>query len=344
MNRKKLKISIAVVFMALVIAFPVCSFTEDISKDLIIATYSALTGKDVGAKIIFDDAGVPIADYGANIGKQRNPVTISNHALVYEKEYRTGNESCKQLLLNCADWLVDNAVQYDNYTIWEYRFPWQGYNMTPPWRSGMAQGKGVQALTKAYNLTGDERYLRVARTSLNSFYIEVENGGVTHKENNGWWYEEYADENGSNPRVLNGMMYALLGIHEYYELTGEDNAKYLFDEGIIALKNHLSDYDAGGWTYYDSLENSASKGYHHTHVRQLSQLYNITNDPIFKEYHNKWKSYEDSPLRFFYYLKNIKWSSRSGKLGIAIYISNFLSLFILLEIIVFSTIRIKKMH
>jgi hypothetical protein len=133
------------------------------------------------------------------------------------------------------------------------------------------------------------------------------------------------------------MMFALLGIHEYYELAGDENAKYLFDNGIISLKAHLSDYDAGGWTYYDTLGNPASKKYHHIHVRQLSQLYDITNDPVFKEHHDKWKSYEDNPLQFFN-----RFIIGPKKLWVAIYVLNFLSLFILLEIIMLSAAKIKK--
>lgn len=332
---------IVAAFIILIVTFPICNFTEDPSENLIRSVYSIFTGTNAGDnRIILDNSGVPIVDYGRSgtrVGKQRNPVSISQQAFDYGKKYINGNESCKQLLLNCTDWLVDNAVQYDNYTIWEYNFPWKGYDMTPPWRSGMAQGQGIQALTKAYNLTGDERYLKVARTSLNSFYMEVEDGGVTYKENDGWWYEEYADENGSDPRVLNGMMFALLGIHEYYELTGDENAKYLFDNGIISLKAHLSNYDAGGWTYYDTLGNPASKKYHHIHVRQLSQLYDITNDPVFKGYSAKWKSYEDSPLQFFN-----RFIIRPKKLWVVIYVLNSLSLFILLEIIMFSAAKIKR--
>ena len=133
------------------------------------------------------------------------------------------------------------------------------------------------------------------------------------------------------------MMFALLGIHEYYELTGDENAKYLFDKGIISLKDHLSDYDAGGWTYYDALGNPASKGYHHIHVKQLSQLYNITKDPYFKKYHDKWKNYEDNPPTFF-----IRFISQPSKSAIAIYISNVLALFIVFEIIVLCAVKIKR--
>ena len=47
------------------------------------------------SRIILDNSGVPIVDYGyiggMYIGKQRNPVTISQRAFVYEEEYRNGN-------------------------------------------------------------------------------------------------------------------------------------------------------------------------------------------------------------------------------------------------------------
>ncbi len=51
---------------------------------------------------------------------------------------------------------------------------------------------------------------------MNSFYIDVKDGGVTEKSNDkGWWYEEYAGKGGKNPRVLNEMEYTLLGLYDY---------------------------------------------------------------------------------------------------------------------------------
>lgn len=333
---------IIIIIILLFLTFPVANFTEDASVNIISSVYSKFTGKNPAkVEIITDESGVAIVDHGyingIYIGKQRNPVTISQKAFEYEEEFKKGNQSSRQLLLNSADWLVDNTVHYDNYTVWEYNYSFATwYNMTPPWRSGMAQGQGIQALTKAYNLSKDEKYLKVARTSLNSFFIEVQNGGVTHKENDGWWYEEYADENGSNPRVLNGMMWTLLGIQEYYELTADENAKFLFDKGIVALKNHLPEYDTGHWSYYNAFGEPASKFYHHVHVMQLSQLYDITKEPIFKEYHDKWEGYEDSPLRFYY--RNVK----QYRTGIYVYLLNFLALFLLSEIILYLYVKMNK--
>lgn len=57
------------------------------------------------------------------------------------------------------------------------------------------------------------------------------------------------------------------------------------------------------------------------------QLYEITPDPVFKEYYQKWKSYEDNPLlKYKHMCKKEK----------AVYPLNFFVIFIFLELIVFA--------
>ena len=261
----------------------------------LIVTTSLCSGKQLWP-ITTKESGIPSVDYGyvdgVFIGKQLNPLTISQKAIYYESEYQKGNESCKRLFLNNANYLVENAVRYDNYTLWEYNFPWPYYGIESPWVSAMAQGEGVSVLIKAYKLTGDKKYLNSANLALNSFYVEVKDGGVTYKDKNGWWYEEYVTGTDVQPRVLNGMIFTLFGIYEYYEFTGDQDAKFLFDQGIISLKNNLHKYDTGNWTYYDAIGGRASIKYHKLHVNQMLRLYEITKDPLFKEYYERFLSYK----------------------------------------------------
>lgn len=318
--------------LAIIIAALVCPYDEGVSSNASLSIYKMLTGRYPLVTVILDDKGIPINDYGSSIGKQRNPVTISQTAFDYWDEYQAGNKEARGYFLNCADWLVENAISYDGYTAWEYKFPWKDYNMTSPWRSGMAQGQGIQVLTRAYNITGNQDYLNVAKLSLQSFYVEVAQGGVSIRGEDGWWYEEYADEGGSDPKVLNGMIFALLGIEEYYERTGDQDAKFLLDKGIIALKGHLPDYDTGYWTYYNRIGKLAYRSYHHTHVTQMSQLYNITNDPIFENYYVKWKGYEDNPNPLQFWLR---FYHTPSEMMAAIYIVNFLPLLVISELMLF---------
>jgi heparosan-N-sulfate-glucuronate 5-epimerase len=248
-----------------------------------------------------DNSKIPIVDYGyvngIYIGPQRNPISVAHKAnddYLSFKEYPNYIEA-KQSLINNANWLVDNAARRGNYSILEYKFPWPPYGLKPPWYSAMAQGQAIQALIKAHQVTWDKKYLDAAKMLLNSFFIEVKDGGVTEKTTtNGWWYEEYASKSAANEsRVLNGMIFALLGIHEYYNYTHDSNAKNLFEKGVKALKIDLPLYDYHNrYTYYDRLGNLSPVGYHKAVIESLGPLYDITKEQIFKTYLDKWKNFK----------------------------------------------------
>jgi heparosan-N-sulfate-glucuronate 5-epimerase len=286
-----IKKHLIVIAISFIFAILISKHVESFSAYPVKVLYFTLVNKKIDP-IELDDNGIPYVDLG-EIGRQRNPVTISHKMLDYYQDYKeTQDETARQFLINNAEWLVDNAVTYGNYSILEYDFPWQVYNMTPKWRSAMAQGQAVQALTKAHEITGDREYIDSAQMLLNSFFLEVKDGGVTYKTTAGWWYEEYADVGGKEPRVLNGMMLTLLGIHEYYQYTGNNNAKHLFDQGILALKNDLPLYDDNGYSYYDILGTPAWE-YHNVHIELSDQLYSITKEKTFKEYHDKWQNFKE---------------------------------------------------
>jgi hypothetical protein len=298
-NIKK-QIIICAISLSLVLILSVCANNVFLTKP----AYSTADNSIAGIYISIDNSSVPIVDYGyideIYIGPQRNPVTTTSYALSYYEEYnRTGDDQSKQAFLNNSDWLVNNAVSKGNYSIFEYKFSWPPYHLKPPWHDGMAQGRAIQVLIKAHKITGDEKYLDSAKLLLNSFFVEVKNGGVTYKTpNDGWWYEHYAGVGGDEPRVLNAMLFAILGIYEYYEYTRDPAAKYLFDQGVLVLKKDLPRYEYYNGTYstYDILDNRrpASMSYHNLHVKLLGDLYKITKEEIFKTYHDKWKNFNIS--------------------------------------------------
>lgn len=265
-------------------------------------------------KIDLDEKGVPIVDYGfvspqgdtsdskqdgwIYIGKQRNPLTISTQANAYYSQYLQGNNSSKDLFINCADWLMDNAEMKDGILVWEYKYPWPTYNNTPPYRSGMSQASIIKVLAMAYNLTGEEKYIEAAKKGLGAFFIEVDEGGVTYKDKDGWWYEEYAQTGlEKEPRVLNGHISVLLNLEDYYNLTKDEKSKELFNLGISDLKARLAGYDTGNWSYYDAVGNKAVFKYQEIHVNQLDLIYKATADPYFKFYRDIWAHYELAELQ-----------------------------------------------
>jgi heparosan-N-sulfate-glucuronate 5-epimerase len=246
-------------------------------------------------KIIYDSSGIPLVYYGNQTGYQRNPVTISGYLIhICDNFIQTKDLIQLEYLKNNANWLIVNAKPYGNYSLLEYEFPFT-YNMNPPWHSAMAQGLAIKALTKAYGITHNSTYINATIPLLNSFYVDVKDGGITEKTtDSGWWYEEYAGNGGQNPRVLNGMMNVLVSLHDYYNYTQNAKADYLFNQGVIALKNNIESYDHNGDSYYDSRKTTSPLSYQKVHVDLLAGLYEITGDPIFKKYHDKWQLYIES--------------------------------------------------
>jgi heparosan-N-sulfate-glucuronate 5-epimerase len=317
----KKKIHLIFIAISLILAVPFTSLTEDIINEKYRIYYSSSSLTNIST----DRDGIPIVDYGYKngvyIGEQRYAITISQKALKYYETIGNNDDSYDKFIA-CADWLVNNSISYGNYSVWESTFPWPSYNLSSPWVSGMAQGQGIQVLVRAYNITHDEKYLKAADSSLEAFYIDVKDGGVTYKDEEGWWFEEYAQANNTiQPRVLNGFMFALVGINDYYEYTKDERAKYLLEMGSKDLKNQLEEYDTGSWTYYDHLGLKASEPYHLIHIELLSDLYKITGDSYFKNYSEKWAKYEKSPLSIYY--------RNPG--NVKIYFANLIGLIICIE-------------
>ena len=90
------------------------------------------------------------------------------------------------------------------------------------------------------------------------------------------------NDNANLSRVLNGMLFATLGVYEYYKYTNDMDAKLIFDNGVNSVKEKLALYDNDGYSYYDILDTPADK-YHAIHVNLLNKLYGITDETLFKK-------------------------------------------------------------
>jgi hypothetical protein len=88
------------------------------------------------------------------------------------------------------------------------------------------------------------------------------------------------------------MIFAVLGIYDYYNYTHDKDAKYLFDQGVLALSKNLPHYDNNGNSYYDILRHNAGPHYQKVHIALLSRMYDITHAEVFKLYHDKWQSFQ----------------------------------------------------
>jgi hypothetical protein len=187
------------------------------------------------------------------------------------------------------NWLLEHRSVEGNATFWRSGFSWPSASCKPGWPSGMTQGVVLTDLVGAHEITGNGTYLEIAESVMESFYVPYEEGGFLYEDSEGFWYAEYPCRE-KPPRVLNGFIFSLQGLDDYYNATENPRAKYLFEQGTANLEARLPDYDAHGWSYYDAKGHKATSLYHELHIKLMGEMYEITGDGLYLEYKEKWSS------------------------------------------------------
>lgn len=314
--KKALKI-IAVVILSLILSALLCQYKGDRWEEKVRTVLYKVKNDSIPdyAKETVDEKGIPFVYYreqnGITAGNQYNPTIISNYALdYYQLIKKTKDSTAKRKFLNCVEWLANNMTHKDNYALYEFRWrqPWYP-SVGAPYTSGMTSGRAIEVFTRAYTLFDSPKYLQNAKALVNGFYVSIDSGGFTYKEKGGWWYEEIADPGKQTPRILDGHIFAVLGVREYWLETREDSAAYIFGKGLQSLKRDLPKYDAGnGMIYYDAAKKIADKKYRRLITSQLQHLHTTTPDPLFLQYYKKWSA----PLKRPYLVRMIQERNISG--------------------------------
>jgi hypothetical protein len=260
-----------------------------------------------------DENGIPVSDFSKKLlirgatGRHYSPLTVAHWVLgAFDDYLRTKNQDDYDLFLRRADWLVDNlCVTPEGVGYWYFPMDLGSlYNVRAPFASAMAQGYGLSGLMRAYQRTGRQVYLETAQKALKSFEVSVYDGGVMSKDEQG---NVFFEEIPSLPphHILNGHIFALFGLHDYYRVTKSEQAKALFEAGVEAVRNRLPDYDAGFWSRYGldpnpnlwNHWNIASPIYQSVHIDQLRFLERITRDRTFGQWADRWEKQMQTPVR-----------------------------------------------
>jgi heparosan-N-sulfate-glucuronate 5-epimerase len=260
-------------------------------------------------KFHYDSKGIIYVERKLLDGKKifYSPIRIMQHALRYYNEWLDDPKSVdgrkkKELFMIYAEWLLDNITETDSLAYWLHTDPMKlpGYRFDKPWIGCMDQGFGLSVLLRYTTIVTEssrkKRVKNILKKILNTFSILVENGGV-RDEKDGVWFEEFGGT--KRAHVLNGFMYSLMSLHEYYTFSNDMLAKKFFDEGIVTLKKELPRFETKHllgfvkWTRYDSGRMFFSGWHYHVevHIPQLKILYELTKEPFFSEYATRWENY-----------------------------------------------------
>jgi len=269
--------------------------TGDVSNDSNLGTYYIdmrpaevhYTSNIWGGK--FDDDGVPMCGNGK--GEHFYfPINIAQYGFILHARYlKNPEQEILNKLLACIKKLDEIATVERDYTVWYHKHYEEKYGISPPWASAMAQGELISFYLRMYQLLGKEEYLATAGKAYNYMKISYENGGVRRIDNEGnLWLEEYPSDPPSF--VLNGFIYAISGLFDLYRVTSREDVKADIDACILTLKRNLRRFDTGYWSRYDLLKRELVRYYYqrNVHVPQMDVLFQLTGEPLFLYYRDKW--------------------------------------------------------
>lgn len=258
----------------------------------------------------FDEHGVPMLIWN---GQPRyHPVHTAQCGLAaFNFTFLEAGDG-KDQIRTMADKLIDLQ---DDRGAFRYPFAWRHYlpekDLEPGWPSAMAQGKAMSLLARAYMMFGDERYLTAGRKALGYMLLQTRYGGVMttladlHTSLSDFvFFEEYVSDPANY--VLNGYIFALIGLYDWSQLpadigANQEVARNYFDKGVETLVHILPYYDLGNVSSYDlgyitfKKRSKVKPGYHMLHIMQLNVLHEITGEPVFKEFADKWWGYVQNP-------------------------------------------------
>lgn len=252
-----------------------------------------------------DNDGIPLLDYRGAIGRQHNPIAIAQWGLANANIFFvSGDESRREKTLKAADWLASNLQQNANgLSVWSHHFDWEYRDtLRAPWYSGLAQGQGISLLLRAHGLASDKKYLEAAQRAFVPLTRKISEGGVLFAESDlrsgKLWIEEYIVDPPTH--ILNGFVWALWGVFDYWLACSEEKADELWHRGVESLIANLPRYDTGYWSLYEKsgtkLKMLASPFYHRLHIVQLRVMTMLTGEAKFTEFAERWEGYENRRL------------------------------------------------
>lgn len=250
----------------------------------------------------FDDNGIPLLDYHGRVGRQYYSIAISQYALGnYNLFKKSENYEYLDKFVTNAEWLLDNLEETKHGTyLWPHLFDFEYFRpLIAPWCSGLAQGQGLSVMVRAYAETGDSRYQEAASRVYETLQLPVDKGGVIFRDEQGDdWIEEYLVEPPTH--ILNGFIWAIWGVYDYYLLTHKRDALKLFESYTNTIVKNLPKYDSGFWSYYEltpqRIKSPASNFYHRLHIVQLKIMHRLTGHSDFLTYADKWSKYLSNPI------------------------------------------------
>jgi D-glucuronyl C5-epimerase C-terminus len=229
-----------------------------------------------------------------------HPIRMAQFALHrYSIWQATGDAEARADFFAQAQWFRDRGDDGPIPGLYVFDFPWDKYGAGSGWTSAMAQGEAISVLLRAEHHEPGSGFGDAARRAAQPFRAEIGEGGVVWRSGHDVFFEEVA--NSSAPHILNGCIFALWGVWELWQRTGEAWLGELVQQCVETLGRWLALYDTGWWSLYSLMRSAsgqphlATLKYHEFHIAQLQVLAAMFSEPMFKATAARWAEYEHRP-------------------------------------------------
>jgi hypothetical protein len=255
-----------------------------------------------GGNGLVDDQGVRMFKVPGDPRIWDHPVAQAQYALLNLNSYRlTGNRVYLDRAAANAARLVEKQTMSEGAAFYPYPFDWHFYGdtvCTAPWYSAMAQGQALSAFVRLYQATQDPQWKAAADRTFES----LAQAPATDRPFASWvddtgrlWLEEYPQTDVvHSEKVLNGHIFAIFGLADYWSMTDANKAraKALYDGAVTTVQDTmLSVFRNPGWaSFYSMRHQQVNPSYHKVHVAELLMLFQLTHRAAFARVANTFRA------------------------------------------------------
>lgn len=187
----------------------------------------------------------------------------------------------------------------------EYSF-WKTY-INPFEESYYVHGMGQGQLLSLFSIYHSDKksYKDLLIKISNSYLVDFEDTDGFVRTVDGVIFEEYPKHQDTDPAVLNGWIYSIIGLHDYLATIRSEDDKYyslklkLFNNSIENLVGSLRKYNLWYWSTYcqpNSILNICSIHYQVQHIVLTEALFIITKNNNFTKFNKKLKTQYYNPI------------------------------------------------
>ncbi|WP_336645101.1 cell wall-binding repeat-containing protein [Microbacterium sp. USHLN186] len=242
---------------------------------------------------IVDATGLRIYRTKTTGARADHPVVYAQYGISALLEYeRTGERTWLRRAIRQAERLIEMRTLRGGGWWYAYSFDWTYDNRTlnAPWWSGMAQGQALSLFSRLAQIAPAARWDAAVAGTWQSFTqsrsASQQWSSVVLKQR--LYFEEYAGD--QKPlQVLNGQIFAMFGVYDYWRLSGDPDAERLLRGSSATVLDMMPSIRKRGDVSYYCVQPAfcqrpmwQNQKYHVIHSWQLETLAALTGVTEFR--------------------------------------------------------------